>query len=258
MSLRILTWNLSYAYGPGSDGFSKWKPLPQLHFQESLSAMAAFIKNVNADIVLLQEVDFGSKRSAYLNQLEILSRKSNLLYHSGCISWDRMYVPFPGLNPLNHFGRVLSGGGILSKTPIRKITEDLLPKPRENHAAYNHFYLNRYLQIAEVAGLNICNLHLEAFSQENRELHLIRLEDRLKDYELDIAGGDFNGAIHLSESTLINYEALPAPEATFPADEPKQTLDGFVVKRGRFRSTKLSVHNTGIFSDHFPVLIELD
>jgi endonuclease/exonuclease/phosphatase family metal-dependent hydrolase len=249
---------MAYGYGIGSDGAGGWRQLPEHHFEQSLSAMSAFIRNIKADIVLLQEVDFDSKRSCRMNQLEILSRRSNLLYHNPCISWDHAYVPYPGLNPLHHFGKVLSGGGILSRFPIRKLESDLLPKPRENHPAYNHFYLNRYLQIVETGGIRLCNLHLEAFSKANRELHLIRLQDRLRDFEIDLAGGDFNGSIDLNEECAQDFSPMPAPSPTFPSDHPIEKIDGFIVKKKRFQSIQVSVYDTGVFSDHFPVLIELD
>jgi hypothetical protein len=258
MSLKILTWNISYGYGMGSDGLEGYHQLPERHFEETLSAMATLIKKVDADIVLLQEVDFDSKRSHHQNQLEILSRKSNLLYRSECVTWDRLYVPYPGLNPFHHFGRVKSGGGILSKFPIEKIQSDLLPKPRENTKAYNYFYLHRFLQMVEIAGVRICNLHLEAFSKDNRELHLIRLQDRLLDYQIDLAAGDFNDDILLPEKASTLYSALPAPRPTFPSSEPKETLDGFIIKKTGFQNPRISVPDSGQFSDHLPVLFEID
>ena len=257
MRLKILTWNLSFAYGNGSEGIG-YIQRPELHFRDSLMAMSELIQEVGADVALLQEVDFKCKRSHYQNQLSELARMSGLLYHHEVVSWDHPYVPYPGLNPKNHFGPIRSGGGILSRFPIHSVYTELLPKPRENLKLYNFFYLNRYLEIVQTMGLKFCNLHLEAFSQDNRELHLVKLQDRLIDYQIDIAGGDFNGDPKLNEGTEGNWEIHFAPEPTFPTPNPDRTLDGFIVKKKRFSSVKVSTLNSGIVSDHFPVLLEVE
>jgi len=257
MSLKILTWNMSFAYGLGSDG-SNYVPRPAMHFENALASMAELIEGMDADIVLLQEVDFFSKRSHYQDQLGTLSRKSGLLYHQAAVSWDAPYVPYPGLSPKNQFGRIKSGGGILSRFPIKNIQLDLLPKPRENGKLYNFFYLNRYLQMVEIEGHRLCNLHLEAFSKENRELQWVKLQDRLIDYDLDLAAGDFNGTGELSESVAKKWTTHFAPEPTFPSPDPDQTLDGFILKNERFKNIRIKTLNSGTVSDHFPVFLEVD
>lgn len=257
MGLKILTWNLSFAYGLGSDG-TAYTPRPVEHFESALQSMAAVIENTQADIVLLQEVDFKSSRSHDRDQLGELARMSNRLYHQRAVSWDSPYVPFPGLNPSHQFGRILSGGGVLSRFPIRNIQIDLLPKPRENGRIYNFFYLNRYLQMVEIEGYKLCNLHLEAFSRDNRELQWVKLQDRILDFDLDVAAGDFNGTGVLSDSIQKTWSTHFAPEPTFPSPNPNEYLDGFILKTNRFKNIKVSTLNTGTVSDHFPVLLEVD
>ena len=248
---------MSYGYGLGSEGVG-YKTLPLSHFESALDSMSEMIQNVGADIVLLQEVDFYAKRSHYQDQLAELSRKTGLIYHQELVSWDAPYVPYPSLNPKNQFGRVKSGGGILSRFPIKSIQSDLLPKPKENGKLYNFFYLNRYLQMVEIEGYRICNLHLEAFSMDNRELHLVKLQNRLVDFNLDIAAGDFNGTATLLDSVKDQWTAYFAPEPTFPSPNPDQTLDGFILKNQRFKKIEVKTLNSGTVSDHFPVLLEVE
>ncbi len=169
-----------------------------------------------------------------------------------------MYVPYPGLDPRTHFGRIRSGGGILSRFPIHPILSDLLAKPREKGRLRNFFSLHRYLQIVSIEGLRICNLHLEAFSAENRELHLIRLQDRLRDLDLDLAGGDFNGEAILGPETQALYEEPSQTGATFPSDAPDVLLDRFLLRKNKFQKISIRVLPTGTVSDHLPVLLEAD
>lgn len=258
MPLKIVTWNISYAFGPGSDGDHRYHQKSESHFKTSLNAIGDVIRGLDADMVLLQEVDFRSKRSHFHDQLDHLSRRSGLLHRNRIITWDRIYVPYPGLNPLSHFGPMVSGGGILSKLPISNVAHDLLAKPRENTRIYNYFYLSRFLQMVETHGIRICNLHLEAFSKDNRELHLIRLKDRLKEYELDLVGGDFNGSIELNEGLKQTWQVFSPTQPTFPSEAPHDTLDQFILRKNRFEKIRISVPDTGTLSDHLPVLIELE
>lgn len=270
MKLKIMTWNISYAYGLGSDGVSSketagYVPHTLEQYENHLKQISDVISAEQPDIVLLQEVDFNSSRSHHVNQLEELSRTSGLIYREGLVSWDFPYVPYPGLSPKNHFGKVVSGGGILSRYPIIPVQDDLLPKPKENSRAYNLFYLARFIQTVQIQpspefkALTLANLHLEAFSKENRELHLIKLQNRLIDYSIDLAGGDFNGAIKLSETTVkTGWTDQVAKDPTFPSNQPTEFLDGFVIQKNRINFKTPRALNVGTASDHLPVVIEID
>lgn len=265
MKLRFLTWNIGFAYGPGSDGIKRennpgYQPLPPSHFQSGLDSISHLFRELNIDVAFLQEVDFDSSRSWNQNQLDILARSTGMNYRLPIVSWDHPYIPYPGLDPRSHFGKMVSGGGVLSRFPMRTIQNQLLPKPRENAFVYNLFYLSRYLQIFKLIlpdqEINCMNLHLEAFSQDNRELHLIRLQDRLLDYDIAIGGGDFNGTSSLNEERSKNWSLQMAPDSTFP--ETKETLDGWITKQKRVRVNEIKVLDTGTISDHLPVLLELE
>lgn len=265
MKLKFLTWNISYAYGPGSDGIKtgntpRYHQRPFSHFESGLKAISNFIRDMKIDVALFQEVDFDSKRSCHVNQLDWIARASGLNYRLPLVSWNHPYVPYPGFNPKNHFGKVVSGGGVISRFPLHSIQNDLLAKPRENSFLYNLFYLNRYLQIFKVelpeTEINCANFHLEAFSEDNRELHQVRLQDRLLDYELALSGGDFNGSMKLSEERSKKWDLYPSPLPSFPQQEA--VLDGWIIRKNLVRVENVSTLDTGTISDHLPVLIEVE
>lgn len=266
-NLRFLTWNLSWAYGLGSEGApvngQPYRTKSRDHFEDVLKAMGDLIGRLRIDVAFLQEVDFNASRSHHLNQLDYLSRRSGLLYRNSAVSWNAPYVPYPGFNPLHHFGQVRSGGAILSRHPLSLVNLDLLPKPRENPQVYNFFYLHRYLQACQIRfddreePLSLMNLHLEAFSKENRELHLLRLSERLADYRIDVAGGDFNGPATLTKGALRDWEPLPPTGPTFPSNRPTETLDGFIVRRAGWTVSPIEVLDAGDLSDHRPLLVEV-
>lgn len=259
MNLKILTWNIAFGYGKHSEGGPGYKKKPRSYFESRLNKISDFISDLDPDVVLLQEVDFESARSHYIDELDWISRRTGLYYRSKVVSWQHPFVPYPGINPLQFFGRIDSGGGIISKYPLTEIKNILLPKPKENSKLYNLFYLSRYLQLVQLEApqgiLKIGNVHLEAFSKENRMLHLLKLQDALAEHQLDLVGGDFNGEILLN---LNEYKNLPTPEPTYPADRPKDFLDGWMIRAQRFKVLQHKTLHSGILSDHFPLFLELD
>jgi len=265
MKIRFLTWNISFAYGPGSDGVKKnngssYRQMPLFHFESGLNSISTLLKEQKIDVAFLQEVDFDSHRSGHQNQLDVISRCSGLHYRLPIISWNNPYVPYPGLNPKNHFQKTVSGGGVISRFPLRLIQNQLLPKPRENSFIYNLFYLNRFLQIFKVVlpqgEINCMNFHLEAFSEDNRELHLIKLQDRLVDYGIAVAGGDLNGTMELGPERAKEWSLTMTPEISFPEGPAK--LDGFITHHKKVKITKVATLDTGTVSDHLPVLMEIE
>lgn len=264
-TLRVLTWNISFGYGLGSDGTASfgepYRHKSRQHFEFVLNSMGDYLHRLNIDIAFLQETDFNSSRSYHWNQANWISRRANLLHRESVVSWDHPYVPYPGIHPKNHFRSVCSGGAVLSRFPLRPLSIDLLAKPREKGRAYNHFAPARYLQCVEVVltpseSLRVLNCHLEAFSESNRELHWLRLSERLPDFDIDLVGGDFNGPPALTASALQSWNAVEVLQKTFPSHRPDRTLDGFVLKKSHRGKTQ--VLDSGALSDHRPVLLELD
>jgi endonuclease/exonuclease/phosphatase family metal-dependent hydrolase len=181
------------------------------------------------------------------------------------VSWENAYVPFPfDVLPQNHFGKMLSGGGVLSKHPLHSIANEFLLKPPENSRIYNHFFPQRYLQIFRVdlgggTSLNCANLHLECFSENTRAQHLGQLMQSMSDCDLAIAGGDFNGPFALSEEAAaatqleINFSPLPS----FPSEN--RSLDAWLTNKERVTVKNVTtITSAGLVSDHCPVLIELE
>ncbi|MBK8009922.1 MAG: endonuclease/exonuclease/phosphatase family protein [Deltaproteobacteria bacterium] len=221
----IVTWNIAWGYGWGSEG-SGGRLEPE-HFARSIEAMAAFLRSVNADIVLLQEVDFDSTRSGHVDQLASLSEKTGLMYSARAVSWQANWVPFPYWPPSNHFGAMSSGGAVLSRYPITSNEVTLLPKPAKNPFWYNLFYLFRYVQRVEVSSgqhtIRIYNAHLEAFDLGNRERQAVVLSERVRKESMGytILGGDFNS---VPPEATVRSGYPDEPETNHEADTTIATL----------------------------------
>jgi len=294
-TIRVMTWNIAYAHGMGSDGVG-YIPKSRSEYEERIQNMASLIRESNADIVLIQEIDFHASRSHKMNQLQLLSMLTDLKYAAEAVSWDAGYVPFPYWPPAHQFGRTKSGGAVLSRYPIRENEVILHPKPDQNPWYYNAFYLFRYSQIVTVlAGdrpFRVINNHLEAYNIENREQQALALagiaeNDAGSDAPIIVIGGDMNTvpvqASRLSDfdddydddyrgdrtMTILNrmpgFREIVADSLyilseeefhTFPSVNPNRRLDYM------FISDSLNVIDykfitTGDLSDHLPVVATL-
>lgn len=272
-TLKILSWNIAYGFGLGSEGVG-YVPKSKEGYAETLKKIGELIRSLNVDIALLQEVDFDSSRSFHVDQAAELSRVTGLAHRATIASWQNRYVPFPYWPPSRHFGRVSWGGAVLSRFPLVENSVRVFEKPHEQPFWYNSFYPNRFIQWVKLAaGPWVGNLHLDAFTAAARVREAKLAVGALPEGEILALGGDFNSelgkegdAVELFEGAapqrLWNIPAAekflqnPQPFCTFPSDAPKQRID-----HGFFRPSSVVshrvVHEAGTLSDHLPVIWEI-
>ncbi len=294
-TLRVMTWNIGYGYGVGSMG-AGYATKSKEEIDRAITAMGELIRRDSIDIVLIQEIDFDSKRSGGTDQLRLLAEVSGLPYTARAVSWDANYVPFPYWPPRDHFGRVLSGAAVLSRFPIIENTAERLPKPDSNPWFYNMFYLFRMFQTVGVEigdrTYFIANHHLESFDKHNRMEQALLARRRLAELaqrgDVLLFGGDLNSVPETAEkrsgfidSPEDNYEAdstlavfrgipgfrelitaeeyasNPSPWDTYPANAPTRRVD-FLFINSRFEVVGAKVvTEAGTLSDHLPVMAEV-
>lgn len=293
--LTIFSWNIGYGQGLGSEGSKGYKKRTEDEFSKVINEMGLIIRQHDPDLVLIQEIDFHSKRSYYQNQFELLKDNLKLPYAAKVISWDAKYIPFPYWPISRHFGKVLSGGVVFSRFPISKNEIVLWEKPSSNPWWYNLYYLFRYSQSVQIK-INqkyywIVNNHLEAFKKINREeqgLGLLQLGNKLnQEGELLAVGGDLNTVptVASKKSKFAgypkdNYEADQTLDSilemnsmkdsvppmiysgneekylTFPCDKPDRKLD-YLLYNEKHELKEFQVIGAGCLSDHLPILIRL-
>jgi endonuclease/exonuclease/phosphatase family metal-dependent hydrolase len=291
--LTLLTWNLSWAYGFGSEG-KGYVPKSATEMTDRLNKIGLAIKDSGADIVLLQEIDFDSSRSYHVDQLKELAKISGLRYGAKAVSWKAGYVPFPYWPISSQFGKMNSGGAVLSRYPIIADYVTLYPKPESNPWWYNAFYLFRYTQQAAIKfgekTLTVMNNHLEAYDKATREMQAQELADNVKNFDtnLTLVGGDMNtvppeavlktgfpdgtGDDYTDDSTLTilkdnsglkevipveDYKKDESAYFTFPSQMPNRRLDYLFVPNN-VAIKNAGVLNVGDMSDHLPVRAELE
>lgn len=199
--LDVLTFNTGYC-GLGRDqdffmdGGSMVRPENKEIVQENMNGILSELARQNADVYLLQEVDFDSYRSYYVNQADTyrhgLSLNMAVAYNYKCD-----FVPFPW-PPL---GKVESGLVSFTGLNVTQATRESLPVPFTWPMRVANLKRCLLVERVPVEGtdkeLVIINLHLEAYDDgEGKAAQTAALKSFLEqEYAKGnyvIAGGDFN------------------------------------------------------------------
>ncbi len=290
--IRIMTWNLGWAYGIGSEG-TDTTPKSKAFFIEKLRAMAQIIRESNVDFILLQEVDFSSRKSHYIQMAKALAPLAGFQYIAEALSWKINYLPYPGWRVQNHWGKIRSGGAILSKHPILNQNVTLLPKPKKFDPVYRYFYLYRYLQEASIQWgehtITLVNAHLEAMESKNRAAQAkiaCHILNGLAKSRPVLFGGDLNappayeknkGPFSFdsvsyqddqSQGILKDELNLNCPvydqkdrgtckfdeaKGSFPSTHPDRLID-YLFHSNHWKCESYEILPTGTLSDHLPLL----
>jgi len=276
-TLSVLTYNIGWLSGMTNN--LAVDRSADLYAQNLKDGLVLFEK-YHPDIIGFQEIDIFAKRSFYYNQPDSLGLKLKYLNGALAVNWDKKYVPFPYWPFQYHFGKLISGQYVMSELEIVKNEYVTLPKPINAPFYYNAFYLDRLIQktwLKTAKGdLLVMNVHLEAFDQETRMMHVDLLIEEYLKYAEDLPVlliGDFNSRAvgsegPLNESARKMYEVPgvamaitdslfainPAKNYTFSSGEPVEKID-YIFYNSKFIEKIDSdvIQEFGEVSDHFPV-----
>jgi len=226
-TLRVMTYNIHH--GEGMDGVL------------DLIRISALVRRWDPDLVALQEVDRGTRRSALVDQAAALSRGT-----------DMEGTFFRAID----FDEGQYGQAVLSRVPIAKSDSFLLPNEgnREQRIAAEAFapFGDRTIRLVTT--------HLDPGDSTLRLQQAEALVDRYRASELPvILTGDLNAT---PESPVLKRLAEvwvtsdpPGVHPTFPANQPTTRID-YVLTRNRdalFVQELIAIEEP-LASDHRPVL----
>jgi endonuclease/exonuclease/phosphatase family metal-dependent hydrolase len=202
--LTILSWNIGYA---GLDAESDFvmeggkmsKGRSKKAIETNMNAVTSFLKNTEAHIYLLQEVDRRADRSYNIDEVEIIRSAFSGYDIYFALNFYVFFVPFPIFDPI---GRVKSGILTLSKYEIKASKRYKLPGQYRWPIRLMH--LNRCVAVnmmdSPVEGKQwyIINVHLSAYDEtgtlRKEQLGFIK-EFMIGLYEeghFVVIGGDWN------------------------------------------------------------------
>jgi len=205
-SLSITTFNIGYGTmddtvdffmdgGVMSRGTSEEKVL------QNLDGIESIIKDLNSDIVFLQEVDIKATRSYKINQLERFKKSFSDYSTNFAINFKVPWVPLPLFKP---HGQVLAGLTTLSKFNIESATRHDLPGKSSflvQLADLDRAMVINRLNVDNGKELVAINAHLSAYDKGGaiRKVQLGYIKSILEEEYLKgnyvIIGGDWNQQI---------------------------------------------------------------
>ena len=295
--VRILSFNTGYAgLDDGADFFmdggTMVNPKDQETVEQNLSAIAAFLKQGNYDICLLQEVDRSSSRTDRIDELSFYSEQTGLGF-SYTPNYRCRFVPYP----LPPSGRTDSGIATMANLKLSKKPERIsLPCPFKWPVRLANLkrclLVTRYPVEGTDKELVAVNLHLEAYDDgegkktQTDALMKLLLEEYAKGNYV-IAGGDFNqtfpgslDAFPIKDKKLwapgvVDEDMLPegwslASDTAAPScrllnrpydpsalDTQHYVIDGFIVSPNINIDTVKTIDLEFANSDHNPVELQI-
>ena len=214
--IKVITFNVQFLAGTGYHFFydgGRDTLVAQSDIESTVARVGAFVADANPDFVLLQEVDCGARRTAYLDEVGLLrgALPTDLRNHVSTFYWKSKFVPHPKI--MGSAGTKLA---LFSRYRLGKARRYQLPCTPGNPIGRD-FNLKRAILEVEVPLANgqilaILNTHLEAFPKgtDVMERQVERLLWRLKSLDEQhlawILGGDFN-LLPPGQSALLSREA---------------------------------------------------
>jgi endonuclease/exonuclease/phosphatase family metal-dependent hydrolase len=200
--IKVVTFNVQFLAGTDYHFFYDGGPdtlVAREDIESTAAKVGAFIASSDADLVLLQEVDCGARRTCYLDELALLSGAfpKEMQNQVGTYYWRSKFVPHPKI--LGSAGTKLA---IFSRYRLGRARRYQLPRTARNPID-SDFNLKRAileveLPLANGEFLTVLNTHLEAFPKGSNVMErqvqkllerLNRLSQRNRPW---ILGGDFN------------------------------------------------------------------
>lgn len=241
-SVRVLVFNIH----AGKDASGR----------PNLDAVADLVRSTAADVVLLQEVDRGTRRSGNVDQLDILSGKTGLVGAFGrSLDYDGGQY---GIAALARYRLDAADTKTLPTAP---------PQPRAGGAVEPRVALVGVAATA-LGPLHVVTTHLDASREDEYRLqetaHLLDIvRERSSANASLLIGGDFNAEpgsrvyARLVGAGLRDawVECGGGDGLTYPSDEPVKRIDYLFLTAG-LSCTTARVIDTQI-SDHRPLLVTL-
>ena len=289
---KIMTWNIGYGGLDKDtdffmDGGHMVFPINKNHVENSIDHIISTSKKINADIKLFQEVDYDSKRTFHMNQVEKL--RENLLGSSTfALNFKASFVPYP-IPPM---GKVESG--IMTQTDFK------IKKSKRYQQEIPHKFPTRLVNLKRAFNpsyidiknsdkkLVIINVHLDAYESGNKGrvaqtkeiIDFVNKEYKKGNYVL--VGGDFNQELTgkfkklpegiwnpspfpkemLTENIKIYYDkngktSVVNDKPYTGKDAYLSTIDGFLATDNiEIKNIKTQTKENFQYSDHNPVVME--
>ena len=240
--MKLLSWNIQAAIA--TQRYSEYLTRVHrqvLHTQSKLGVLETIAREIrDADIICLQEVDLGGRRSGYRSQVEIIAEQSG---HEHVAVQENRVVR----------GVSRHGNAILSKYPISNVQDLKLPGRVRGRGC-----LIGRIKTDDV-NLTVASLHL-SLGAADQHAQLAHVAEYLPKHGRWLAMGDFNCAIRSDPVTsFLNATGATtdAPtQPTYPSWRPTKDYDHNLYGH----ALNLSLYHRGevTCSDHLSITAKLE
>lgn len=237
--IRVLCYNIHY--GEGTDG------------NFDIQRLAKVIKRARPDLVALQEVDVGVKRSNRVHEARRLAELTGMSVRFG---------------PTQHYQGGLYGNAVLTRYKIDDVLIQPLPYTvsRPGKSTYPRGAIAVTVQTDSGQRLRFISTHFQHNTAEDRvaEAQAInRLFANDTDSIPTILAGDMNATPQDEPIMILRKEWTAAieepPKPSAPATAPKSRIDYiFYRPEDNFRLVSTEVIQEQVASDHLPVFAEIE
>lgn len=268
-TLIVATWNIAHGRGATDNNWEEGGGAKEDRAKE----IAQKIVELDADLVILNEVDFSATWSGGFDQAIAIAKEAGYPY---CLKQSNLDFGF--IYGRWHFGNVLLSRYPLSEPEVVYLAplnqwEDWLVGCKRGYCCT--------VELSADDSVSIIGLHLEARGEEVRVVQAldVAVVANQKRHPV-ILGGDLNTtpswAPHSTKDTdgKNAFEVLEAAtrllypptegaqwpnqdDLTYSTMEPKSVIDWVLYDPDAFRATSSEVIQTKL-SDHFPVVVELE
>src|SRR5262249_17932374 len=121
--LVVLSYSIAYGLG---DARQQGRGVEPAAVYDRLDAVIDTIAASGADVALLQEVDFASRRTYDVDQLQYIAAALGWGFVARVITWECRYLPAPLWALQRHTGRLRAGQGVISRYPLVQNTRQRL------------------------------------------------------------------------------------------------------------------------------------
>jgi len=278
--LRVATWNIRAAIGPG-------EPFPPAWWRhvrrDRLERIGAMLAAFDADVVTLQEVTIMNVDGEIHDQPAELARLTGRIARYGAVHAFPLVEPETG----RAIGSASWGNTVLTRTPLRDgfttglpraADDDLVEPPGADHPLAGVRYADTEpghrearcavggrLPLADGSDVGIATAHLTYIGRRQREAQattLARLAGELG--EPVIVTGDFNAPLDAAELAPLAgaFDDAFAAVGIQPGDPRRETcgpqsIDHVLVRGWTVADCRVAVE-AGDASDHRPVVADLE
>lgn len=224
---KVLCYNIHHANPPSKEGLI------------DIDAIVKVIKNANADVVALQEVDKLTKRSG-VDEAKVIAEKTGLNYHF--------------FRAIDHDGGEY-GLAILSRHELKDAK--LIPLPQKNVAEKR--ILSHVTLTVQGKEFILANTHLDASrTHDNRNVQMEHILKYFEGFKLPIIlCGDLNSVAGSESINMLDKQfkrtCVDNCPGTIPHDKPKRTIDYIAIKNANWPILAYEVIAETYASDHRPI-----